>query len=77
MKKTMLFNSFGESLFCLISELALQDSVNFMQVTLCFFQIKVFGKDVKGTTPAINLMKITVRSSFVPLIIIRQINRIH
>ena len=41
------------------------------------FQIKVFDEKIKGATLAMYLIKRTVRSSFMRLRIIMQINRIH
>ena len=41
------------------------------------FQIKVFGGNIKETTPARYFIKVTARPSFPRLRVIRQINRIH
>ena len=41
------------------------------------FQTKVFGKNIKETTVARYFMKVTVRSSFTRLKLIRRINGIH
>ena len=41
------------------------------------FQIKVFGRNIKETTPERYLTKLTARPTFTRLRVIRRINRIH
>ena len=41
------------------------------------FQIKVFSRNIRETTLATYVIKVTVRPSFTRLSVIRRINRVH
>ena len=41
------------------------------------FQIKIFGKNIKETTLASYITKVTARPSFTQFRVIKQINRVH
>ena len=41
------------------------------------FQIKVFARNIRETTLATYVIKVTVRPSFTRLSVIRRINRVH
>ena len=49
----------------------------FDAVNVILFQIKVFGRNTKGTRLARHFIKVTARPSFARLRVIRRINRIH